>query len=130
MPEKYRRQLADICAADKRVILKFVPPMHISDAIRMVAEEQDWSLPNSVQFRLDDDDCVSKEYIRRLRRHASGMWRNGNFGISFSQQYYCITDGPTEGIYDWYSLSSAQVQQFAAPAEPSLILATTRSRSG
>jgi hypothetical protein len=103
MPEKYRRQLADICTADKRVILKFVPPMHISDAIRMVAEEKDWSLPNTVQFRLDDDDCVSKEYIRRLRRHASGMWRNGNFGISFSQQYYCITDGPTEGIYDWYS---------------------------
>ncbi|WP_199260008.1 putative rhamnosyl transferase [Paracoccus binzhouensis] len=103
IPDRYGDRLAQICATEKRVILRFVPPMHISDAIRMIAGEKGWSLPDTVQFRLDDDDCVSEEYIRRLRRHAAGMWRNGNFGISFSQQFYCITDGPTEGIYDWYS---------------------------
>lgn len=103
MPKAYRKELEKICKPVKQVVLRFVPPMHISDAIREVAGEKEWSLPDTIQFRLDDDDCVSKEYIRRLRRHAAGMWRNGNFGVSFSQQYYCITDGPTEGIYDWYS---------------------------
>jgi hypothetical protein len=75
----------------------------ISEAIGTVSAEIGLDLADTVQFRLDDDDCVSKDYIRRLRRHAASMWRNAHFAVSFPSIFYCITDGPTEGIYNWYS---------------------------
>ncbi|HRM73090.1 MAG: hypothetical protein KBG46_05645 [Paracoccus sp.] len=103
MPIEYRQRLTEICAATPQVILKFVPPQHITDIIRAVIAEYELNFPDVVQFRLDDDDCVSKDYIRRLRRHAACMWRNAHFAISFPSLYYCVTDGPTEGIYNWHS---------------------------
>lgn len=103
MPEKYRQRLEDVCRGVEQVILRFLPPTHISEAIQQSAPEAGLHLPDTIQFRLDDDDCVSKDYIRRLRRHGAGMWRNAHFGVSFPSIFYCITDGPTEGIYDWYS---------------------------
>lgn len=103
MPDAYRNRLEGICRGVEQVILRFLPPTHISEAIQQVATEEGLNLPDTVQFRLDDDDCVSKDYIRRLRRHAACMWRNAHFAVSFPSIFYCITDGPTEGIYDWYS---------------------------
>ncbi|WP_347137656.1 glycosyltransferase [Paracoccus sp. SSK6] len=103
MPAEYRARLEAICHGVEQVVLRFLPPVHISDAIHQVAAEIDLPLPGTVQFRLDDDDCVSRDYIRRLRRHAASMWRNAHFAVSFPSIFYCITDGPTEGIYNWYS---------------------------
>lgn len=103
MPAEYQRRLAEVCGRVEQVVLRFVAPMHVSEAITLVAAELDLVLPDTVQFRLDDDDCVSRDFIRRLRRHAAGMWRNAHFAVSFPSIYYCVTDGPTEGIYNWYS---------------------------
>lgn len=103
MPEIYRARLERICEGMAQVELRFVAPMHVSEAITLLAPELGLDLPDTVQFRLDDDDCVSKDFIRRLRRHAAGLWRNAHFAVSFSSLYYCVTDGPTEGIYNWYS---------------------------
>lgn len=103
MPEKYRKRLTDICAGVEQVVLRFLPPIHISAAIHQVMGELEKPVSETVQFRLDDDDCVSKDFIRRARRHAGAMWENAIFGMSFAQQFYCVTDGPTEGIYNWYS---------------------------
>ncbi|MCU9846611.1 putative rhamnosyl transferase [Defluviimonas sp. WL0024] len=103
LPADYRERLVRICAGVKAVVLRFVPPTHISDVIRETLAELAIAPGDTLQFRLDDDDCVSKDFIRRARRHATAMWENQNFAISFAQQYYCVTDGPTEGIYNWYS---------------------------
>lgn len=103
MPLPYREALERICGEVAQAHLRFVAPMHVSEAITQLAPELGLALPDTVQFRLDDDDCVSKDFIRRLRRHAAGLWRNAHFAVSFSSLYYCVTDGPTEGIYNWYS---------------------------
>jgi Putative rhamnosyl transferase len=103
MPEEYQDKLKRICAGIEQVVLKFVEPMHISDVIRIALQDLNWSHADTLQFRLDDDDCVSTDCVKRARKHASSLWENQNFGLSFSQQYYCVTDGPTEGVYDWYS---------------------------
>lgn len=103
MPEIYRQRLAEICRAVEQVVLRFLPPTHISEAIQQAAPEAGLHLPDTIQFRLDDDDCVSRDYVRRLRRHGASMWRNAHFAVSFPSNFYCITDGPTEGIYDWFS---------------------------
>lgn len=103
MPMEYRQRLEDICRGVEQVVLRFLPPIHISEAITQVAQEINLNLADTMQFRLDDDDCVAKDYVRRLRRHAASMWRNAHFAVSFPSIFYCITDGPTEGIYNWYS---------------------------
>ncbi|MBK4216220.1 hypothetical protein JJJ17_09815 [Paracoccus caeni] len=103
MPKKYQDRLAEICAGHEQVVLRFLPPIHISEAIQQVAAEIGLDLKDTMQFRLDDDDCVATDYIRRLRRHAVCMWRNAHFAVSFPSIFYCITDGPTEGIYNWFS---------------------------
>lgn len=103
MPDQYRARLEAICQNVEQVILRFLPPTHISDAIQQVSADVGLDLADTVQFRLDDDDCVSRDYIRRLRRHAASMWRNAHFAVSFPSIFYCISDGPTEGIYNWYS---------------------------
>ena len=103
MPKAYRHRLEEICRGVEQVVLQFLPPLHISDAIQGAAANIGLALADTVQFRLDDDDCVSKDYIRRLRRHAASMWRNAHFAVSFPSIFYCVTDGPTEGIYNWYS---------------------------
>lgn len=103
MPEKYRKRLESLCREVKQAVLRFVEPMHVSEVLHRHFAEFNLSMADVVQFRLDDDDLVAKDYIRRLRRHASDMWRNANFAVSFPSIYYCVTDGPTEGVYDWYS---------------------------
>ena len=103
MPERYRARLEAICRGVEQVVLRFLPPIHVSEAIHQAAPDIGLDLADTVQFRLDDDDCVSRDYIRRLRRHAACMWRNAHFAVSFPSIFYCITDGPTEGIYNWYS---------------------------
>lgn len=103
MPQKYRDRLSALCASVPQVVLRFVPPMHISQVVRDYFVETETDMADVMQFRLDDDDCLSRDYIRRLRRHGAGMWRNAHFAVSFPSIYYCITDGPTEGIYRWFS---------------------------
>ncbi|MDQ1900337.1 glycosyltransferase [Paracoccus sp. WLY502] len=103
MPDIHRARLEDICRGVEQVVLRFLPPIHVSEAIHQAAPDIGLDLADTVQFRLDDDDCVSRDYIRRLRRHAACMWRNAHFAVSFPSIFYCITDGPTEGIYNWYS---------------------------
>lgn len=103
LPDRYRDRLQQICKGVDQVVLRFLSPTHISDAIHGIAPDIGLDLPETVQFRLDDDDCVSRDYIRRLRRHAASLWRNAHFAVSFPAHFYCISDGPTEGIYNWFS---------------------------
>lgn len=103
MPAQYQQQLQALCAEVPQVVLRFVPPTHIGEAQRAIMDELGLPFADCLQFRLDDDDCVSREYIRRLRRTGLMNKRQAIFGVSFSQQYYCVTDGPTQGVYNWYS---------------------------
>lgn len=103
MPDAYRARLSEICGKLHQVELRFMPPMHVSEAVNQILNDIEFDRSDLLQFRLDDDDCVSREYVRRLRRVGEMMARQGIFGVSFSQQYYCVTDGPTEGVYNWYA---------------------------
>lgn len=103
MPETYRDRLAAICRDVPQIRLRFEPPALISDvALEMMADDG-VALADAVQFRLDDDDAVSRHFVARLRRHAHSMWHSPMFGISLSRHFYCVLDGPTRGIYNWHS---------------------------
>ena len=52
MPIEYRRRLEKMCEGRKQIVLRFVAPMHISEAIRQYAAEVEIDLADIVQFRL------------------------------------------------------------------------------
>lgn len=104
MPKKYREKLQKLCDARPNIILRFVPPMHVADAQLQILSEIGLELGDCLQFRLDDDDCLSKEFIRKLQKHGEMMWRyHSAFAISFPNVIYSVIDGETEGLYRWFN---------------------------
>lgn len=103
MPSRYRDRLVAICAEVPQVTLRFYPPVHVTTAQKEMMEELGLPLADSIQFRLDDDDGISVDFILRARRIASSLWPHVHFGMSFAQHLYCVTDGDTAGVYEWFS---------------------------
>ncbi len=104
MPKVYRDQLQRLCDARPYVVLRFVPPMHVADAQVQTLKEIGLELQDCLQFRLDDDDCLSKDYIRKLRKHGDTLWKaHGAFAVSFPTVIYSVIDGPTQGLYRWFN---------------------------
>lgn len=104
MPKTYRQKLQALCDARPYVELRFVPPMHVADAQIKTLEEMGLELKDCLQFRLDDDDCVSKDYIRKLHKHGDTLWKaHGAFAVSFPTVIYSVIDGPTQGLYRWFN---------------------------
>lgn len=102
MPTNYRQRLEEICKKSPNVLLKFVPPMHITYVIQSVLQELDWKPVETLQFRLDDDDCIATDCIRTARSYALAFSDYPDFALSFAQQYYCVSEGPTAGVYSWF----------------------------
>lgn len=104
MPAEYQERLSRLCEARPYVVLKFVAPMHISDAVQGILAEMDLPLGECLQFRLDDDDCVSMDYVRKLRKNGD-LIRQGHsaFAVSFPNVIYSVIDGDTKGLYRWFN---------------------------
>lgn len=103
MPKKYRDRLEKLCDSRPYLVLRFVGPMHVADAQIQTLNEIGLELKDCLQFRLDDDDCLSKDYIRKLRRHGDTLWNaHSAFAVSFPSVIYSVIDGPTQGLYRWF----------------------------
>lgn len=101
MPEPYKTRLTAICADVKQIRLRFSPPAPISAVLTDMLNELDLHAPDTLQFRLDDDDCVSRHFIGQLRRHGTALWDVANFGISLSNHFYCVLNGASSGVWKW-----------------------------
>lgn len=103
MPMIYQDRLISMCKDRPYIILRFTPPMHIADAQLKVLEDIGIDIKDCLQFRLDDDDFLSKYYISKMRKHAEVMWdQHPDFAVSFPSVIYSIIDGPTKGLYKWF----------------------------
>ena len=104
MPSVYREKLATLCGEDPRIVLRFVPPIHIVDAQKVILEELGLPQENCVQFRLDDDDAVSSRFVERLRSNCAALWgAHSSFAVSFPNVIYSVLGGDTEGVYKWFN---------------------------
>lgn len=102
MPQPYRTRLEAICASLPQVVLRFFPITSVSEAQIAVFEELGLTLGQTLQFRLDDDDCLCVDFIEQMRRNTAGMMKSDlAFAASMSGVMYCKLQGPTAGIYDW-----------------------------
>ncbi|MCZ0960472.1 glycosyltransferase [Paracoccus benzoatiresistens] len=104
MPSIYRSRLEKLCAAYPNVLLRFVAPMHIVDAQKDILAELGLRQQDCLQFRLDDDDALSKRFVERLRMHGQALWEQYPvFAISFPNLIYSVIDGETKGLYRWFN---------------------------
>lgn len=102
MPQPYRARLEAICATLPQVVLRFFPILSVSEAQLQVFEELGLRLGRTLQFRLDDDDCVCVDFIAQMRRNTAGMMQSDlAFAASMRGVMYCKLAGATAGIYDW-----------------------------
>lgn len=102
MPQDYRARLEAICAKLPQAVLRFFPITSVSEAQLQVFDELDLGLSRTLQFRLDDDDCLCVDFIAQMRRNTEGMMKSDlAFAASMRGVMYCKLMGATAGIYDW-----------------------------
>lgn len=102
MPEPYKQRLRAICATLPQIRLYFLPPMDVPKAQRIAFADQKLSLRDSVQFRLDDDDCLFSSYVAVLKEQAGiQAQEEGPFAIGFAGVIYSVLVGEAKGIYHW-----------------------------
>lgn len=102
MPQHYRDRLEDICARIPQVVLRFFGLSSVGEAQMRVYRELRLKLADTIQFRLDDDDCLCADYIEQLKAHAQPMLDSPEpFAISLGGVLYCATVGNTPATYHW-----------------------------
>lgn len=86
MPSPYLDRLMDLTSPIEQAKVIPTPPMqHRLAAQSVILNELGDNRPDSLQFRLDDDDAIGKEFTRLIRRRANQTarmrrhWRNMAF---------------------------------------------------
>lgn len=92
MPEHHTERLLAMVEDIPQVVVLSYEPMEYRNAMRRVfAQAVDTSFDWVVQFRLDDDDAVSVDFIQRVRRNAiltEKIYKEtGKLAIDFNQGY-------------------------------------------
>ncbi len=82
MPPQYQTQLRDLTASRPNLHLVISDAANVNDGLfpRLAAIRGD--APGLVQFRIDDDDCLSIDYVARLADFARRMQGFGPFSYS------------------------------------------------
>lgn len=107
MPEKYKIKLNAICNGTPQVSVHYAP-FDLSRDLGQVIESETNAIgfdrKSSMQFRLDDDDCVSMHYIERLREASSSLRKSfTEFAISFPSVLYVKSTDTKTMAYDWFN---------------------------
>lgn len=100
MPQDYRDRLAQLCAAVPQVVLRFFPVTDVRTAQRAVFRELRIPYPDTLQFRLDDDDCLCADFIDLMRRHTAER-PEPILAASMQGVLYCSVGGQNAGTYHW-----------------------------
>ncbi|SMO40396.1 glycosyltransferase [Paracoccus laeviglucosivorans] len=102
MPPAYRKRLNALCAEVPQVVLRYFDLSTAPDAQRQVFTELGLEMPKVVQFRLDDDDCLCREYVEILRSALAEIPETDEpVAASVRGVLYSVTDGPLTGVYHW-----------------------------
>ncbi len=107
MPSRYREDLIRICEKTPQITLRFFPLSGAGAAQKQVFTELGLSYGNTLQFRLDDDDAVSSNYIERMRRFCEPLAKHKlNFAASFQKVAFCNTSDGTGFMRDMPFMSA------------------------
>ena len=102
MPEAYQDRLESLCAQVPQVALRYFPVMHTPRAHEMAFEELGIRFRDTLQFRLDDDDCICADHVETMRRDVLPRIHKGDiFAASLTGVMFSVLQGPQTGVYDW-----------------------------
>lgn len=102
MPAPYRNRLENLCADIPQVTLRFFGITDTAVAQQHVYDELNLALGNTVQFRLDDDDCVCVDFVERLKAKSKSMLTSDDpFAISLDSTLYCVLSESGPEVYYW-----------------------------
>ena len=74
MPGKYLKRLRALCESDARLLLIVSDETTVHEALMPEIKRLNSFLSRPlVQFRIDDDDCLSADYVRELRRYMQRL---------------------------------------------------------
>lgn len=100
MPKIYKARLKDICAKCSQVELVFTKSTNLADATNPVLDRIQKFGNHAVQFRLDDDDAVSRRYVELIYEHSERLKDMSAYAITFNKGISAISY-PAEDI--WYA---------------------------
>ena len=102
MPEIYKDRLSAMCSAVPQVRLFFMPVMNVIDAQLEAYKQLGLRIAETLQFRLDDDDCLCGSYIKVLREQSANIpLRSGPRAVSIGHVLYSVLNGDAKGVYTW-----------------------------
>jgi len=74
MPAKHLKRLRTLCESDERLLLIVSDETTVHDALMPEIKRLNSFLSRPlVQFRIDDDDCLSSDYVFELRRYMQRL---------------------------------------------------------
>lgn len=102
MPEEYKTRLRALCAGIPQVTLRFFPVTMAHRAQRRVFRALGLDYAKTLQFRLDDDDCLCSDFIALMKAHTSERMQGDEiFVASLRNVMYSAIGGPLAGVYHW-----------------------------
>ncbi|WP_333684794.1 glycosyltransferase [Pontibaca methylaminivorans] len=102
MPEEYKARLRALCAGVPQVTLRFFPVTMAHRAQRRVFRALGFDYSRILQFRLDDDDCLCRDFVALMKAHTfERMQGDGVFVASLRNVMYSAIGGPLAGVYHW-----------------------------
>lgn len=102
MPEVYQDRLEALCAQVPQVVLRYFPVIPTPRAQELVFEELGIRFRGTLQFRLDDDDCVCADYIEAMRTHVlPRLHKDDIFAASLTGVMFSVLHSQTPRVYDW-----------------------------
>lgn len=102
MPEVYQDRLEALCAQVPQVVLRYFPLTPTPRAQELAFEELAIRFRGTLQFRLDDDDCVCADYIEAMQAHVlPRLNKNDAFAASLTGVMFSVLHGQAPRVYDW-----------------------------
>lgn len=102
MPEEYQKRLQALCDSVPQVILRFFPESTAAIAQKAVFHELRIAYRDTLQFRLDDDDCLCADFIALMKEHTSEAMVNEDIFVACVRDVlYSSSGGPHAGVYLW-----------------------------
>lgn len=102
MPEVYQDRLEALCAQVPQVMLRYFPAIPVSRAQDLAFEELGIRFRKTLQFRLDDDDCICADYVETMRTHVSPRINKREiFAASLTGVMFSVRHRPAPEVYNW-----------------------------
>lgn len=102
MPEVYQNRLETLCAQVPQVVLRYFPVIPTPRAQELAFEELGIRFRETLQFRLDDDDCVCADYIEAMQTHVlPRLHKNDIFAASLTGVMFSVLEETEPRVYNW-----------------------------